>query len=217
MAAPRARPAPKASSEARPADTRRSAIRLRLVADDNHLVEKARKGDRRALEALLEKHLAMVYRFVATRMGRDHADLEDVVQETLISAAASIASLRAEHDGAVPKWLLVIARHKVADHFRRSLAHPQSSLDGEPEANIASAGQDVQEMVTQRDSSRHLRELLRDLTPEQEEVLVLRFVLGYGGKEVAAITGRTLEAVKALQHRGLATLQTLVGQAEDWR
>lgn len=188
------------------------------MADDAQLVEKARKGDRHALEALLEKYLAMVYRFVAVRMGRHHADLEDVVQETLISAAASIASLRAEHDGAVPKWLLVIARHKIADHYRRSLAHPQTSLQDEPVASFATGARDVAEIVTQHDRDHRLREVMRDLTPEQEEVLVLRFVLGFGGKEVAAITGRTVEAIKALQHRGLASLQALlIGQTEDWR
>lgn len=159
----------------------------------------------------------MVYRFVSMRMGRHHPDLEDVVQEVLISAASSLPSLRAEHDGAVPKWFLTIARHKVADHQRRALTRPVSSPDGDVATDTASAQVDVQEIVTRRDRERRLREAMRQLTPEQEEILVMRFILDFGIVQVATITGRTVGAVKALQHRGLASLEKLLAGQEGWR
>src|SRR6266850_1829297 len=95
------------------------------MAAADELVERAKNGNGQALDALLERHLPMVYRFVSMRLGRDHADIDDVVQETLIGAARSIGSLRSERDGAVPAWFLTIARHKVADHFRRSPARTE--------------------------------------------------------------------------------------------
>jgi RNA polymerase sigma-70 factor (ECF subfamily) len=187
------------------------------LATEAQLIDKARRGDRRALESLLEAHLPMVYKFVSMKMGREHADLEDVVQETLIAAANSIGGLRAERDGSMPKWLLTIARHKVADQYRHSLSRPQPAPDGDLAA-FPSGDQDVPEIVAQRDRDRRLREAMQELTPEQEEVLVLRFVLGFDGARVAAITGRTPGAVKSLQHRGLASLEKLlVRHAEDWR
>lgn len=163
-------------------------------------------------------HLPMVFKFVSMKMGRDHADLEDVVQETLVAAAGSIGSLRAEREGSAPKWFLTIARHKVADHYRRSLARPQASPDGELAVDIFTEGQDVPEIVIQRDRERRLHAAMHELTPEQEEVLVLRFVLGFDGAQVAAITGRMPGAVKALQHRGLASLEKLLvrqGERDD--
>ena len=151
----------------------------------------------------------MVYRFVSMRLGQGHADVDDVVQETLIAAAGSIKNLRAERDGAVPAWFLTIARHKVADHLRRAPA-PRLDLDAVAET------EDVHEIVSDRD--RRLREAMTDLTPEQEEVLVLRFVLGFDGDQTAAITQRTLGAVKALQHRGLASLERhLQREGTEWR
>ena len=153
----------------------------------------------------------MVYRFVSMRLGRDHADLDDVVQETLIAAAGSIKSLRAEREGAVPAWFLTIARHKVADHIRRTPS-PTLDLDGAADA------QDVQEIVGDRDRDRRLREAMTNLTSEQEEVLVLRFVLGFDIDQTAAITQRTEGAVKALQHRGLASLGKLLQREKtEWR
>lgn len=101
------------------------------MTGDELLVDRAKRGDRSALEKLLEKHLPMVFRFVTMRLGAQRADVEDVVQETLIAAAGSINRVRAERDGSIPKWLLAIARHKVADHYRRSFAIPETSIDWE--------------------------------------------------------------------------------------
>jgi RNA polymerase sigma-70 factor (ECF subfamily) len=113
--------------------------------------------------------------------------------------------------------LLTIARHKIADHFRRAMAQPSQSLDG-LDADTHAGGQDVHEIVAGRERAMRLREAMRSLSPDQEEVLVLRFVLGLPGADVAAITGRTLGAVKALQHRGLASLaRQLAGRHEEWR
>jgi RNA polymerase sigma-70 factor (ECF subfamily) len=179
---------------------------------------RAKRGDRHALEALLESHLTMVHRFVSMRIGESHSDVDDVVQETLIAAAQSISSLRAEHESAVKSWLLTIARHKVADHVRRAMSRQSQSLDGQEVAEFLASDQDVHEIVAERDRAVRLREAMRTLSPDQEEVLVLRFVLGLTGDEVAAITGKTLGAVKALQHRGLASLERqLAGSREEWR
>jgi RNA polymerase sigma-70 factor (ECF subfamily) len=173
------------------------------MAAADELVERAKHGDAQALNALLERHLPMVYRFVTMRLGRDHADIDDVVQETLIGAAGSIKSLRAEREGAAPAWFLTIARHKVADHLRRA---PASHLD----ADAVVAASDVQQIVGDRDRDRRLREAMTKLTSEQEEVLVLRFVLGFDLDQTATITRRTVGAVKALQHRGLASLEKVI-------
>jgi RNA polymerase sigma-70 factor (ECF subfamily) len=171
------------------------------AADD--LVERAKNGDGQALDTLLELHLPMVYRFVTMRLGRDDAAVDDVVQETLIAASTSIKSLRAEREGAAPAWFLTIARHKVADHLRRAPRH-------ELAAEAVRATTDVQQIVSDRDRDRRLREAMTQLTSEQEEVLVLRFVLGFDLEQTSAVTGRTIGAIKALQHRALASLQRLV-------
>jgi RNA polymerase sigma-70 factor (ECF subfamily) len=182
------------------------------MAAPDELVRRARNGDAKALNSLLELHLPMVYRFVSMRLAPNPADVDDVVQEILIAATRSIVTLKAEREGAVPAWFLTIARHKLADHFRRSPARTEALS---PETPIESA--DVQEIVTERDRDRRLREAMGDLTSDQEEVLVLRFVLGFDIDQTADITGRTAGAVKALQHRGLASLEKLLQSGgKEW-
>jgi RNA polymerase sigma-70 factor (ECF subfamily) len=180
-------------------------------------IARARRGDRQALDAILEGHMATVYRFVGVKLGSDHPALEDVVQETLIGAVGSIHRLRGDDEAALVRWLLTIARYKVADHLRARYAHPTDAIDTAPSGLADATAVSPEEVVTDRARGRELRQALSELTPEQEEILTLKYVLGYENEQIAAITGRTVGAVKALQHRGLASLERrLAGGREAW-
>jgi RNA polymerase sigma-70 factor (ECF subfamily) len=167
---------------------------------------RAKAGDRAALNTLLDSHLRTVYRFVSVKMGPGHPELDDIVQETLIGACASIRSLRGESNAQVAGWLLSIARHKVADHLRARYIRPHDSLDSGAGAAVADPGRPVEDQVIATQRGERLREAMRLLTPEQEEILTLRFVLGFAIAEVAEMTGRPAGAVKSMQHRALASL-----------
>lgn len=183
-------------------------VRNDLMDDGpRNLAARARAGDREAVNALLERHLNTVYRFVAVKVGPEHPEVDDIVQETLLGAARTIGGLRGETDAQVAGWLLSIARHKVADHLRSRYRHPHESLQAETAAELVDPKPRVDEVVAERDRNERLREALRGLTSEQEEVLILRFILGFGINEVAEITRRPPGAVKSMQHRALASLQ----------
>jgi RNA polymerase sigma-70 factor (ECF subfamily) len=178
------------------------------------LAARAKAGDRAALNALLEHHLTTVYRFIAVKVGPDHPDLDDIVQETLIGAVRSVNGMRGESEAQVAGWLLAIARHKVADHLRARYRDPHESLETKGTDKLVDPNRSVEEQVAERDRSARLRDALKGLTGEQEEVLVLRFILGLGINEVAEITKRPAGAVKSMQHRALASLQQKLGPEE---
>lgn len=177
------------------------------MSDD--LVRRAKQGDRSALEALIERHMPAVYRLTSLRLSPDDPAVDDVVQEALSAAVGTIGRLRGETEGALVAWLLTITRHKVADHLRSQYAGRVDPVDTLPESTGAIVAAD--EMIAAKDRRTLIREALAELTSEQEEIIVLKFVLGYDNDEVAAITGRTVGAVKAMQHRGLARLKRLIG------
>jgi RNA polymerase sigma-70 factor (ECF subfamily) len=185
-----------------------------MTDGQNSLAARAKAGDRHAINALLEAHLATIYRFVCMKMGAGYPELDDIVQETLIGASASMHALRGETNAQVAGWLLSIARHKVADHLRARYSHPHDSLDGALGAHVSDPGQPVDEQVMAMQRGEQLREAMRLLTPEQEEVLTLRFVLGFGIDEVAEITRRPPGAVKSMQHRALASLFQKLGEEQ---
>lgn len=110
------------------------------------LARRARKGDRQALNRLLERHQERVYRIVRIRMGaRLRAALEpsDIVQETFLVAARRIGDFEPRGRDSVVQWLARIAEHQIhdaADRFRAGGKHDpdrtqplqQGGLEGAP-------------------------------------------------------------------------------------
>ena len=157
-----------------------------------------------------------VHRFVSVKIGPQHPDVDDIVQETLIGAVTSTGRLRGESRARVAAWLLGIARHKIADHLRVRYRDRDRHLALEP--GLADPGKPVDEVVVQLDRAEKVRLALGTLTAEQGEVLILRFVLGFGLDDVAEMTGRPTGAVKSMQHRALASLQGKLRQEDRaWR
>ena len=80
---------------------------------------------------------------------------------------------------------------------------------------------DPEELAIQRLEGSRVLAALRELSPDQREVLLLRMGAGLSAPEVAETLGKTIGAVKALQHRGLASLARVLGglrsphQAQD--
>jgi RNA polymerase sigma-70 factor (ECF subfamily) len=164
----------------------------------------------------MELHVNTVHKFVAVKIGPENVDVDDIVQETLIGAVSSVARLRGVSRPLVAAWLLSIARHKIADHLRAR--YRDRDRHHELDAGLADPAPPVDEVVVQADRAERVRLALGLLTPEQEEVLVLRFVLGFGLQDVADMTRRPLGAVKSMQHRGLATLHQRLSEEEPaWR
>ena len=106
------------------------------AADEAELVEAARAGSGAALETLLERHEARLYRF-ARRLCRHHEDAEDVLQESLLAAARGLRRFRGK--SSLSTWLYTIARSFCIKKRRRSeFAPAEVSLD--TEAQLAARG-----------------------------------------------------------------------------
>ncbi len=100
-------------------------------------------------------------------------------------------------------WLYRAAHNVVVDHYRRQvhrrqLPLPEQLLDGQVDP-ARSAEINI--------SAEKVREGLLCLTPDQRQVITLKFLAGFSNKEVAAVMNKPIGAVKSLQHRGLAALQ----------
>jgi RNA polymerase sigma-70 factor (ECF subfamily) len=101
-------------------------------------------------------------------------------------------------------WLFRIAHNLAMDHFR---ANRRVQPEEEPPEPAGSEESSAEDQAFDSIGRAGMLELIEKLSPEQRQVLTLKFLYGFANIEVASILGKTEGAVKSLQHRALASLQ----------
>jgi RNA polymerase sigma-70 factor (ECF subfamily) len=182
----------------------------RAGSDDGRvrqLVERAQQGDRVALEELYLIHFDRIYSYLHMSVGSRH-DAEDLTTQTFVKMLESIGRFRWQ---SVPfsAWLFRIAHNLAMDHFRaRRRWQPEEEIVEAVHGEETSAEEQALDALGQAS----LLDLIQRLSPEQRQVLTLKFVFRFSNAEVAAVLGKTEGAIKSLQHRALGSLQKYVSR-----
>jgi RNA polymerase sigma-70 factor (ECF subfamily) len=173
----------------------------RADGDVRRLVEQAQQGDEEALEQLYLLHFDRVYSYLHMSVGNRH-DAEDLTTQTFLKMLEAIGRFRWR---SVPfsAWLFRIAHNVAMDHFR---ATRRIQLEEEVPEPDAAAESSAEEEAMQSIGQESMFELIETLSPDQRQVLTLKFVFNFSNAEVGAILGKTEGAIKSLQHRALASL-----------
>ncbi|MER6510158.1 sigma-70 family RNA polymerase sigma factor [Nonomuraea sp. NPDC001636] len=192
-----------APAVAGPARTGELGVREEVPDDIRTLVLHAKNGCTDSFGTLYDRYVDLVYRYIYFRVG-SHQLAEDLTSETFLRALRRIGDFtwQGRDFGA---WLVTIARNLVADHFksgRYRLEIPTGELIDVP---LEGAHIPENAVVTAIINDRVLR-AVRDLNPDQQECVVLRFLHGLSLAETALIMGKKSGAIKALQFRAIRTL-----------
>ena len=176
------------------------------AASDNgqirDLVERAQLGDRSALEELYLIHFDRIYSYLHMSVGSRH-DAEDLTTQTFVKMLESIGRFR-WRSAPFSAWLFRIAHNLAMDHFRsRRRWQPEEEVP-EPRGSEEPSAETLAMRTIGRES---MLTMIEGLSPEQQQVLTLKFVFGFSNGEAATILDKTEGAVKSLQHRALASLQ----------
>src|SRR5262245_51045104 len=163
-----------------------------VASVDAPLVAGARRGDRVAFGALYRRHARLVQAVLLARVPPDH--VADLVQDVFLMAMDRLRSLR--DDGAFAPWLATIARRRAAD-WRRRRRDTVPLEEAMPDALAGRADPD------ETRSARAAVEAIRSLPEAYRETLMLRFVAGLTGPEIAERTGLTHGSVRVNLHRGV--------------
>jgi len=140
-------------------------------------------------------------------------DPEDVVGEVFLQVVRDLERFDGDEEG-FRSWIFTIAHRRVIDEHRHQSRRPVEPAEQEAlDAALPPASTEPE--VLARLGTEDVLELLSVLTDEQRDALALRFVAGLELPEVARIMGRTTNATKALQRRGLRTLRRYLETASD--
>jgi RNA polymerase sigma-70 factor, ECF subfamily len=170
----------------------------------------ARLREPAALTRIYTAYAPALFRFFMASVSDRHL-AEDLTGSTFVSAIEGLPKFRGPVE-ALGGWLFQIARHDLYDHRRKQSRSRIEPLDDNlSEAAASDATVDPEELAIDRLEGSRVMGALRELSPDQREVLLLRMAAGMTAPEVATVLGKTTGAVKALQHRGLNSLARVLG------
>jgi len=182
--------------------------------DLSAVIKQAQQGDQRAFDMIYNRFADPLFRYIYARCG-DASMAEDLVGDLWVRVVERLASFRPPPSGvdqAFAAWLYRIAHNLAVDSFRH-----KSSGNVPIDPNISDREPTPDERAISSDEVRTLHAALAQLTPDQREVVLLRFIEERSNAEVAALTGRTEGAVKVMQHRALRALAKLLGSSRGHR
>jgi len=172
------------------------------------LMARAQRGDRAAYTALLHD-IVPYLRQVAAAHHRAHSDIEDAVQDILLTLHA----IRHTYDPARPfkPWLVAIAKRRIADrlrsqfrrHSRETFLTDEHETFAAPETNL----------IEQESEAKRLRDAVAQLPEGQRQAVVMLKLEEKSLAETAAATGLSVAALKVSSHRALKNLRKLLEKA----
>jgi len=187
------------------ADAERTASRpagspLTDDATVDQLARAATAGDVEAIGRLYDALVGPIYRYVAVRVRRreDAEDLTQLVFERIVSALPRYR----QHGRPFAAWAFRIARNAVIDHQRRLRPTEPLGIIAE-----SAGGEAVEDRSLRAEARRELLAAIRELTPDQQEALALRYAAGLSAEEAARVMGRQAGTIRGLTFRAIESLR----------
>ena len=167
------------------------------ISPDAALVAAVRAGDRDAFGRLYDAYSRMVHGILLARV--PYGEVDDLVQDVFLVALRKIDALRDAN--AFGPWLAMITRNRAMDFHRRSRDTTELTDDMATTTNAAAPEAEATEVLN----------LIRQLPEAYREPLILRFVEGMTGPEIAERTGLAPASVRVNIHRGMKLLRERLG------
>jgi len=167
--------------------------------EDGHIIDKCLNGDPAAFGLLVDKYKGAVYA-LAYSMLHDFHEAEDITQEVFLKAWKAIGSCKGK-EKTFSSWLYRIAHNLIIDKLRKS--QKQSSHEAELPEDVSDTSDRMEISLEQRD----LLKVIDILSPNQRQVILMKFIEDMDNQEIAETMGKSTGAIRILQMRALETLR----------
>ncbi len=178
---------------------------------DQQLIKNYRNGNEACFEMLLKRYKSKVFTTIFLIVN-DRYIAEDIFQETFIKVLKTLKSEKYTEEGKYLPWVMTIARNLSIDYFRKTSKMPKM---------VNSSGEDVfknlpifddsrEEQIIQNQNEAKVRELIKLLPKEQQEVLVLRHYGDLSFKEISEITQVSINTALGRMRYALQNLRRMI-------
>lgn len=182
-----------------------------LVLPDAVLVKNYMSGDESALATLIQRHQSKIFGFIYSKVNdRDLSD--DIFQDTFIKVIKTLKSQSYNEEGKFLPWVMRIAHNLVVDHFRKSKKMPfQRETDEYSVFNfMTDNGLNIEGQMISDQVASDLTKLLDELPEDQKEVLIMRMYQDLSFKEIAELTGVSINTALGRMRYALLNLRKII-------
>jgi RNA polymerase sigma-70 factor (ECF subfamily) len=172
------------------------------------VIEKAKNGDNKAFSDLYNLYFKKIYTFIYYRVSHKET-AEDLAEDVFLKAYTKIASV--SKNASFEGWLYQIARNLVIDYYRQK----KSDIDLKDIENTLEYESNIINEIDLNAQQKVFLTLLKELTPEHQQIIRLKFIEDLDNFAIAQILEKTEGAVRVLQHRALASLKDLVSKLKN--
>ncbi len=170
---------------------------------EESVILRAIKGERDAFSEIYSAYVTRIYNYIYYRTGNEH-DAEDLTARVFNRAMSGITSY--QHRGLpFSAWLYRIAHNLVANWHRDNSRRKEIPLEEHLEK--PSDGQHLEQDLIRDQESDKLLAAMQKLTPERQQLIILKYVEHLSNAEIAKIMRRSEGAIKSLYHRTLQALR----------
>ncbi|MBM2843403.1 MAG: polymerase, sigma-24 subunit, subfamily [Anaerolineales bacterium] len=169
---------------------------------DSYLIARARRGETEAFGELYRRYFDPIFRYLRMRVAQAD-DAEDLAETVFLRAYQSLPRYR-ERGWPFSAFLYQVARNALADHYRKG--RPETDLE-EAEGRGTEA-RALDDGLVDAEQIQWMKQTLAELTPDQQEVIRLRILLGLSTRTTAAWMGRSEGAVRVMLLRALSAMRT---------
>ena len=182
-----------------------------LVLPDAVLVKNYISGDESALASLIERHQSKIYGFIYSKVNdRDLSD--DIFQDTFIKVIKTLKTKSYNEEGKFLPWVMRIAHNLVVDHFRKAKKMPFQRETEEYSIfnNMTDNAPTIESQMITEQVEVDLTRLLDELPDDQKEVLVMRMYQDLSFKEIAELTGVSINTALGRMRYALLNLRKII-------
>jgi RNA polymerase sigma-70 factor (ECF subfamily) len=195
---------------------------------ETELLTAAIGGDREALQQLLFRRCPFLLRYLRSQCPTDLAgqiEVDDVLQDTLVTAVKGFPAFRGHSMGEFQGWLQTMAQHRLIDRIKHVTAQkrresPVSTASQNSIVDLVSTLFDSHDTparsCARREEIDAVRIAVAHLPKDQRQAMCLRYLEGKSTEETAAAMDRSPAAVRGLVNRAMVSLRELLGNSSRW-
>lgn len=182
-----------------------------LKKTDNELINLFSDGHDQALDSLISRYKDKLYNAILFIV-KDKYHAEDISQEVFIKIIETLKSGKYKEEGKFLPWAMRIAHNLCVDYFRKLKRFPfaKSSVENDVLDTINSAEANVEERIIKSQNLGKAQDMLEQLPEEQREVIILRHFANLSFKEIADITGCSINTALGRMRYGLINLRKMM-------